>query len=198
MKYDRVNLLRAFEATKGGMSVYRASREEYRVPESTLRDRTRGLVPVDVTVGFQPIFSIEEEEKLVEHITYMAKIGYGYNVSNIKYMARDYAFHLGKSLKSRESLSDCWFYDFVKRWPNLKISKPQKLGIPRAKAASREIIDNYYKELETILKENDLFDKPERIFNIDETGISTEHQPPKLYARKTLNHRLLHQKSLPW
>jgi hypothetical protein len=55
MAYDRGNLLRAFEATQKGMSVYRASRE-YSVPESTLRDRTRGLVPVDVAVGFKPIY----------------------------------------------------------------------------------------------------------------------------------------------
>ena len=112
MKYDRANLLRAFEATKKGMSVYRASKE-YSVPESTLRDRTRGLVPVDVSVGFKPILNLHEEEKPVEHISYMAGIGYGYNVSKIKYMARDYAIHLGKSVKSTESLSDCWFYDFM-------------------------------------------------------------------------------------
>ncbi|XP_045203754.2 uncharacterized protein LOC123556821 [Mercenaria mercenaria] len=183
MKYDRANLLRAFQATQKGMSVYRASRE-YNVPESTLRDRTRGLVPVDVTVGFKPLFSVDEEEKLVKHISYMADIGYGYNVSKIKYMARDYALHLGKVVKSAESLSDCWFYDFVKRWPNLKIAKPQKLAISRAKSASRQTIDNYYCELESILKEHNLLDKPERIFNIDETGVSTEHQPPKVVCSK--------------
>jgi hypothetical protein len=186
MAYDRGNLLRAFEATQKGMSVYRASRE-YSVPESTLRDRTRGLVPVDVAVGFKPIFTPEEEEKLVEHISYMARIGYGYNVSQIKYMARDYALHLGKPVKSSERLSDCWFYQFIKRWPNLKIAKPQKLAISRAKSASREVIDSYYSELWTILNENNLLDKPERIFNIDETGISTEHQPPKLVCNTDTN-----------
>ncbi|XP_053399609.1 uncharacterized protein LOC128557064 [Mercenaria mercenaria] len=97
MKYDRANLLRAFQASQKGMSVYRASRE-YNVPESTLRGRTRGLVAVDVTVGFKPLFSLDEEEKLVKHISYMAGIGYGYNVSKIKYMTRDYALHLGKLL----------------------------------------------------------------------------------------------------
>ena len=81
MKYDRANLLRAFEATKTGMSVYRASKE-YSVPESTLRDRTRGLVPVDVSVGFKPIFNSHEEEKLVEYISYMAGIGYRKCVEN--------------------------------------------------------------------------------------------------------------------
>ena len=70
MQYDRLNLQRAFEATQRGVSVYRASRD-YSVPESTLRDRTRGLVDLDVKIGF-------EEEKLVGHVSYMAEIGYGY------------------------------------------------------------------------------------------------------------------------
>ena len=186
MMYDRENLRRAFEATQKGMSVYRAARE-YSVPESTLRDRTRGLVPIDVAVGFKPLFTPTEEEKLVGHISYMAGIGYGYSVSKIKYMARDYAIHLGKNVKSPESLSDCWFYDFVKRWPDLKIAKPQKLAILRAKSASRETIDNYYSELELILRKNDLLDRPQHIFNIDETGISTEHQPPKIVCSKDTN-----------
>ena len=102
-------------------------------------------------------------------------------------MARDYTIHLGKSVKSTESLNDCWFYDFIKRWPNLKVAKPQKLAILRAKSASRETIDNYYSELGTILKANILLNKPERIFNIDETDISTEHQPPKVVCSTDSN-----------
>jgi hypothetical protein len=41
LQYDRANLQRAHEAIVKGMSVYRAARQ-YNVPESTLRDRTRG------------------------------------------------------------------------------------------------------------------------------------------------------------
>ncbi len=55
---------------------------------------------------------------------------------------------------------------------------------PRAKSASRENIDKYYSELGSILAVNNLVDKPERIFNVDETGISTEHQPPKVVCSK--------------
>ena len=76
LQYDRLNLQRAFEATQRGVSVYKASRD-YSVPESTLRDRTRGLVDLDVKIGFDRIFSAEEEEKLVGHVSYMAEIRYG-------------------------------------------------------------------------------------------------------------------------
>ena len=56
----------------------------------------------------------------------------------------------------------------MQRWPELKIAKPQKLALLRAKATSREVLDQYYKELGTILTSNNLVNKPERIYNIDE------------------------------
>ena len=142
------------------------------MPEQTLRDRTKGLVDLDAKIGFDTIFSKDEENKLVGHITYMAEIGYGYNASGIKYMAKDYADSLGKHVKAKETLSNNWFYNFLKRWPNLKVVKPQKLSIARAKSASRDTLNNYYKELGTILTNNGLRDKPQ---NIDET-----REPDKL------------------
>ena len=60
--YDKGNLLRAYEATKSGMSVYRGARV-YSVPESTLRDRTRCNVTLDATPGSDTILSWEEEKK---------------------------------------------------------------------------------------------------------------------------------------
>ena len=76
-------------------------------------DRTRGLVDLDVKIGFDKIFSAEEEEKLVGHVSNMAEIGYGYGVSGIRYMAKNYAESLGKPVKAKDALSNCWFYSFL-------------------------------------------------------------------------------------
>jgi hypothetical protein len=131
LQYDRSNLQRAFQATSNGMSVYRAARM-YSEPETTLRDRKTGKVEVDSTIGFETIFNKEEENKLVQHVSYMAEIGYGYNKQGIQHMAKDYAKSLGKSVKAKKSLSNCWFYGLLKRWPNLTVAKPQKLSLARA------------------------------------------------------------------
>ena len=102
--YDSKNLRRAFDATRSGMSVYMAARQ-YNVPESTLRDITRGNISVEATIGFDTIFNRSEERKLVDHITYMADIGYGYKPS-IQYMPSDLAKSLNKNTKSRDHLSN--------------------------------------------------------------------------------------------
>ena len=166
------------------MSVYRAARA-YGVPESTLRDRTRGNVDVDeAQPGPKRIFTREQEQELVEHVKYMANIGYGYSKTNVQYLAAEYFCSLShgetEKIKRDKPLSDCWFYGFLKRWPDLKLAKPQKLSMARARCASREALDNYFKELACILTKNNLHGSPERIYNIDETGVNTEHTPPKI------------------
>ena len=61
------------------------------MPESTLRDSTRGNVSLHTKVGVETLFTECEEQQLVDHVKYMASIGYGYNKSGVQYMARDFA-----------------------------------------------------------------------------------------------------------
>ena len=110
----------------------------------------------------------------MDHIKYIGDIGYGYTKTNIQYMATEFCQSLGKkNLKSEKGLSSMWFHAFMKPWPDLKGMKPQNLLMSRAKSASRESIDIYFRELGTVLQQNDLMEAPERIFNIDETRACT-------------------------
>jgi hypothetical protein len=59
-----------------------------------------------------------------------------------------------------------------------------KLAIARAQSASKKKLDSYYKNLSTILAKYNLHAKPEHIFNVDETGVTTEHSPPKIVCNK--------------
>ena len=104
-------------------------------------------------------------------------------------MAKDYADSLAKHVKAKEALSNNWFYSFLKWWSNLKVVKPQKLSIARAKSASRETLDNYYKELSTGLERY----TPEYIHNIDEIGVLLNIPHPKLCVTVALSLRTLHQ-----
>ena len=49
------------------------------------------------------------------------------------------------------------------------------------------MLSKYYTELGNILSTNNLTNKPERIFNIDETGVSTEHSPPRIVCNVETN-----------
>ncbi|KAH3857740.1 hypothetical protein DPMN_100353 [Dreissena polymorpha] len=77
-------------------------------------------------------------------------------------------------LVSREKY---WFYGFMERWAQLKAVKPRKLGLQRAKMASKATINRYFEEQGCILHGN-------AVWNVDETDFSTEHSPPKIVCAK--------------
>ena len=112
----------------------------------------------------------------------MASVGYGYSRLDLRHVATDLAVYLNKR-SSTELLSDHWVTNFLKRWPSLKLCKPRKLEWVRAKSANGTVIDNYYNELEKVLLENNLLDKPQLVYNLDETGISTEHAPTRVISQ---------------
>ncbi|KAL5018324.1 hypothetical protein ScPMuIL_004046, partial [Solemya velum] len=63
--------------------------------------------------------------------------------------------------------------------------------LKRAECVSENTVNDYYRELGTILTENGLHDKPQNIYNIDETGFSTEHSPSKILAENKTNAQAL-------
>ncbi|XP_062569017.1 uncharacterized protein LOC134231111 [Saccostrea cucullata] len=96
-------------------------------------------------------------------------------------LGTEYAIALGK--RDREHpLSLQWLNSFIDRWPDLKVRRPKTISELRAKATSRESIEKYFKELESILDKYDLRDKPEYIYNVDEKGIQHNHSPPYIVA----------------
>ena len=184
--YDTAQIGLAYKAVReGGMSVYKAARV-FGVPESTLRDRHLGLQPVEnlPSHGPDPLFTKEEEKSLIDHMTYMSNIGYGYSRQAFLDMAFEYAVILRKKSPNDPAFKGSWYQGFKKRWPEIHLAKPERLAIVRAKATSSESLDKHFSELEDTFKQLNLEQHPEKIWNIDESGILMEHSPPKVLCTK--------------
>lgn len=154
------------------------------VPITTLKDRVRGRVNIDVLKsGPAPMFTQEQEAILAAHLNTMGEVGYGYSLQETLNLATDYAVHLGLRDK-QHPLSLQWLNSFLSRWPDLKVKKPRSIDIARAKSATESAVTNYFTELETILTKYNLKNKPHMVYNVDEKGLSTQHQPPKIIAGK--------------
>ena len=175
-------MTKAYEAWQKGQSVYKAA-FLYGVPEQALRDRTKGYIkPEKRSSGPDTILSQTEEKSLCDHVREMALYGYGYSKSGLRELATDTAIYLGKWNDKEKLLGRKKVVKRVSpKWPDMKALKPTRsLSMIRAKAVSREVIENYFNNLEQILNKYELSDKPHRIFNVDETGISPEHSPPSI------------------
>ncbi|KAL5006411.1 hypothetical protein ScPMuIL_015217, partial [Solemya velum] len=150
----------------------------------TLRDRILGKVdPECVTTGRSPLFSLEEEEKIVQHLKSVAQYGYGYTRSEVADIATDFALALGKRKKD-EPLTRNWMDGFLRRWPELRVLRPRSLEIARAKSASEAVVRKYFEELQSIIQKYDLEEQPHLVFNVDEKGVSPNHTPPSIIALK--------------
>ncbi|XP_046582152.1 uncharacterized protein LOC124289604 [Haliotis rubra] len=175
-------MTRAYLAVvEDNMPVKTAARK-FSVPETTLRDRARGRIhPETLKSGTEPILSLEEESRLVEHLKFMSSVGYGYTRVEVTTLASQYAVQLGKRNKD-DPFSLHWYYGFMKRWPSLMLDKPRPLEVFRAKATSQEAVSKYFVELRAVLEKYDLFDKPQFIYNVDEKGLIENHTPPKVVS----------------
>ncbi|XP_052275610.1 fumarate hydratase, mitochondrial-like [Dreissena polymorpha] len=156
----------------------RTTAKEYCIPEASLRHRLNGRVNSEAThSGPPPTFTQEEEAHFTDHLKLMASCGYGYSRSEVVNMASEYAIFLRKRDKEHP-LTLKWFRLFMQRWPELQLLKPRGLEVQRAKATNTESVSTYYAELGYILDKYNLKHKPERIYIVDEKGLSTSHKQP--------------------
>ena len=128
------------------------------------------------------MFTHEEELTLIDHIEAMSELGYGHSNVQLQYIAGNLAHALGKR-SSNKALSNNWLHSFLNRWSDRIASlKPRSLESSRAKSSSPEIIEKYYSNLKAVLEKYELQDRPQIIYNLDETGIQPEHRPPNVIA----------------
>ena len=78
-----------------------------------------------------------------------------------------------------------WIKAFLKRHPDVSERKAQSMNPARAQKLNRFIVNDYFTKMERVQTELQLFDKPDRIFNMDEKGcqLSLHHQQ-KVLAKK--------------
>ena len=76
-------------------------------------------------------------------------------------------------------MSKNWLSVFWGRWKS-RLSRVKLRA--RARSPTPEKVAEYYEKLEAVLSLNNLQDKPQHIYILDETGLQPEHRPPNVVA----------------
>ena len=96
----------------------------------------------------------------------------------VKYHKRGDAFRNGVP-------GNDWWQGFLRRNPELVRRKPQQLQMIRAKASTSEIVNHWFTDcLKPVLDQLELADKPERIFNVDETSFALSGKPDYVLVKR--------------
>ena len=132
------------------------------------------------------VLSNTEEKLLVEALMYLADKGFPQDREDIKLMLKSYITLTSKNTSFKEDKpGKDWCISFEKRWDVvLGKRKPKLLTKARATDLSlKTFIDCF--ELYKKTLNNNLFDRPHCIFNLDETGLQTNPTAGKIFVWKT-------------
>ena len=173
--------------TEEGMS-YRKAAANFNVDKMTLmRYMKKKEANPTCTTGYQAtilnnrIFSPEMEQQLSSHIVHLADMFFGLSVEKCKELAFQFAaannLSIPHSWKVNKKAGKEWWKGFKERH-QLSIRTPEATSIGRASAFNHHNVKEYFDNLGIVLDKHRL--TPDRIFNLDETGVTTVQNPKKV------------------
>lgn len=130
-------------------------------------------------------FSAEQEKEIADHILQLAKMFYGLSTMELRKIVFEYAERNqvpNTFNKTDRTAGKEWVHNFLKRNKNISLRKPEATSINRVLAFNKEEIALFYENLDSLMTKFKF--EPSRIWNVDETGITTVHKPGHIYAPK--------------
>ncbi|KAI4471504.1 hypothetical protein MML48_1g11818 [Holotrichia oblita] len=168
------------------MGINEAARN-FDVPATTLRRRKKNESFKKGPQGPSACLGVANENKIVIHIKKLQSYGFAPTRDDVRVMAFKLAEQLGITHRFNRQFGKAgydWLHLFLARHPDLSVRKAEGVSLARAQGMRRKEVGDYFKLLEKVLEENQLFDKPGHIFNMDETGLQLNNKPGYVVACK--------------
>ncbi|CAF2918027.1 unnamed protein product [Rotaria sp. Silwood2] len=164
----------------------------YHIPIRTIFHKLSGNRS-GVGRGTKTRLTKEEESYLVHTILLFQKWQRPLSPSIIIGLAKSYMIQLNKNISKNFTLRD-WFYGFMQRWSNeIKLAKTVKLEKSRSVACRKEIIDAWFKHLREVLEKFQLLDRPEALWNADESGFFEDPGRRSVVVKRGTKHAISSQ-----
>ena len=181
-------LKRAYELIESTNKSVRSAAEQFNIPRSTLRDYIKRCKDGNESSGYSKphlVFNAQQEHEFVQYLQHASSIYFGLTPIECRRLAYNCAEKNGISYPNSWKISKLagrdWFTAFMKRNPELSIRTPESTSIARASAFNEINVNNFFTKLGTVYDRVGIV--PARIYNIDETGITTVTKPPKVIAK---------------
>jgi len=181
--WQQEDMTKAIEAVKEKKMGWLSASKHFNVPQATLR-RYYHNVPANLG-RFKPTFNPEMEKELVNHILEFEGRLFGFNTTEIRKLAYEFAEKMGLNHRfdrNKQIAGWDWLKGFRERNPNISLRAPEPTSAARARAFNKPQVMKFFALLEKTVTEEGI--QPHRIYNMDESGLNTVQNPPKVFAAK--------------
>ncbi|XP_046975376.1 MFS-type transporter clz9-like [Vanessa cardui] len=192
---DEESMQSAIQDVVQGVLSYRKAANKYNLKLSTLESRVKTYRKRNDAEGssnrtfnskytsFQ-VFSSEEEKLLNDYIIKCCKMHYRLTTIQTRKLAYEYTKSLSLKYPAKweedKMAGKEWMYGFRRRNPEISLRKPENTSAARSFAFNKTSVSEFYTNLKTVLERHPL--TADRIFNFDESGVSTVLATPKVLA----------------
>jgi hypothetical protein len=166
-KEGRIALaIQAFK--QGHISSLRAAAKAYDVPETTLRDRVKGIPARRDVVPNNRKLTTTEESTLIKLILSMDQRGLAPTKDTVHQMANLLLQKRSQDQANPMTIGQRWVYNLVRRHPALKSRYNRKYDYQRAKCEDPALIRPWFQLVRNTIEKYGILDTD--IYNFDETG----------------------------
>jgi transposase len=191
-KYEQ-NIPKALDAVRRqGVSLRKAA-EKYGIRRETLRRHMKQFreneeyryTPFHDKLATRRVFSPEEDAELAEYFLSVARTGFPAPVEAARKMAYEFALRKGKQVPASWTTTRMagldWLSSFLHR-NAVALRVPQGLSIARAEGFNPQTVQQFFLNLTRTYERYEF--TPDKVFNMDETGLSTTAQSRRVLAKK--------------
>ncbi|XP_050293801.1 tigger transposable element-derived protein 2-like [Anthonomus grandis grandis] len=187
VQWSEVDLRNAVNDIRAGKGSVREISRTYNVPVRTLMRRMRSGNLDKMALGRKGSLTMEQEASLAKYIQNMAFHGFALTAHDIRKLA--YSFVVQQNIPhkfntERKMAGQDWFLAFMRRHPVLAVRKAQGMSTATAKAMTKQECSQYFELLGNVFRENNSLNTPQKIFNLDETGLQLNNNPGKVVVSK--------------
>ena len=179
-------LQKALDAVKDGMSKNKASLQ-FGVPRRTLNRHLGNKVmkPLCKLGRFVPALGTELEAALEEHILEMQHMMFGLSCADVRRLAFQVAVKKGLThpfSTVKQKAGKAWLQGFLRRHTAISVRNPEPTSLSRVVGFNKPSVMKFFDLLKSELEKHSY--SGDRIWNVDETGITTVQVPGKVLAQK--------------
>lgn len=88
-----------------------------------------------------------------------------------------------QSWQKNKTAGEDWLKGFRKRWPDIAVRKPEATSLARCTSFNKTTVQEFFYNVAAAYKKIDNI-SPDKIYNLDETGLTTVHNPPNVLAQR--------------